>query len=188
MLRDPRVLNFREENPYPARYAAAWGLATHIGSVGDADSVDWSEVPPGRKTPRSALAAPCLALLGTRLEGNPAPEPEVLDALRAPETTDVRRTVALLIFDTPSQAGHVAERFGILALDHPLLAAADAIGSADRSGWRATPPLETWLRSLDLTRDVEGVVLRMAELRTRLDLGAGDFDPTALRWESLRCR
>jgi hypothetical protein len=185
MLRDARVLDFRDENLYPARYAAAWALADHLNNVGNPDAIEWAEVTRGARHLDPQLAAPCLILIGGRLEANPIPEPEILDTLRAPEATEVRRALALLIMNTADHARDAARRFGILPLDHPIVAADSPDDNADsaEAPWQITPAMETWLRGLEIGKDVEGVLMRVAEVRTGLDLGAGEFDPRALRWK-----
>jgi hypothetical protein len=47
-------------------------------------------------------------------------------------------------------------------------------------GWPVTTPIAAWLDAPDPERDVEGAVLRVAAMRTGLEVAAG-FQVTAIR-------
>jgi len=182
MLRDARVLNISCEPLYPVRYAAAWALVTVQGKM-PGDGIAWGEVARCASHHDAQLAAPCLLLLGRRLQTEPNPEPEVIEGLRVPEMTDARRSLALLAMSTPADAARVSARFGILPADHPLLVPSVARpDGALTAEWSASATLEAWLHGLRMDQDVEGVLRWLAEIRFGLDLQTGDFKPKQLRW------
>ncbi len=182
LMNDDRVIGHHDEPLYPVRYAAGWALFHHLDLYpGDRDAVDWGQVERAAGHSDPQLAAPGLFLLGRELN---APTPGTLDVLRS-HASEPRRALALMMVDDYATARSIAAKYEILPPDHPLFRDAPLVETSlpddTHQTWPATTTMEAWLRALDMDRDVEGVLLKVAEARTGLDLGVTDYNATVLR-------
>lgn len=178
LLSDGRVVGNKNENLYPVRYAAAWGLVHQLSIWAECGVVvDWDAVERGAIHSDPQLAAPCLWLIGTRLTD---PTPGMLTVLRSDETSESRRVLALMGMNDLSAARTAGKKYGLFPPNHPfMIDEADLV--ANTNGWPVTKSFDLWLRSLDAESDVEGVILKIAASEMDTDLGVNDFNATALR-------
>lgn len=181
LLSDDRAEDCVGETLHPVRYAAAWALAVYhpYEVLGDANARAAMLRAARHEDPQ--LAAPGLMLAGLALDPAAA---DVLDTLRALTATPLRVALALLALDSREGARAIGLRHALLPADHPLIADVEGnqqgLPDTEDRRWPVTASMEAWLQSLDPERDVEGAVLRLAAMRTGLELG-GDFQVTAIR-------
>ena len=178
-LDDNRCIGYKGEMLFPVRYASGWSLFWLLAANPEYfEEIDWSSVELGAASTDPQLAAPCLCLIGRTLEN---PRPETLTLLRSAKTSQVRRILSLFILESLQLAQDVSAKYNFLDFDHPLLASENKFNITPITSWPLSSLAIDWLKSLDSTEDVNGVLLKIAACQTKLDFGVDDFDMGTLR-------
>lgn len=181
-LQDNHVVGDADENLYPVRYAAGWAVVHRISRHPfEHNIVPWAAIKAAADHFDPQLAAPLLLALGAQMaiECDAA----TLEALRGPNTSEVRKALALSMIDDPEVARPLAIKHGLLPPDHPFLDFDDD-GSAEETTfprWPLSTRARAWLESIAGGSDVESTLLWIIVQRTGAPLVEDDFDPRTLR-------
>lgn len=181
-LTDAHVVGNADENLYPVRYAAAWAIVFRISRHPLEHSLaPWAAIKAAADHIDAQLAAPLLLALGAQLAVNS--DAATLEALRGPNTSDVRRALAMSMIDDRDLARELARKHGLLTADHPFLDQADDLAASETecSRWSLSTRARDWFLSLSAGTDVEATLLWMMARRTGIDLGFTEFTPWTLR-------